>query len=87
MTTLPKTVSNETRSPQIQTVRDEESPSSNAQEKPRPPSLRNRGDGPPNGGLTAWLQVVGGFLIFFNTWQVQEQLKKILILTDLLGAL
>ena len=23
---------------------------------------------PPNGGLTAWLQVVGGFIIFFNTW-------------------
>ncbi|KAK9384415.1 monocarboxylate permease [Lipomyces mesembrius] len=23
---------------------------------------------PPNGGLTAWLQVTGGFMIFFNTW-------------------
>ncbi|CRG82824.1 hypothetical protein PISL3812_00170 [Talaromyces islandicus] len=23
---------------------------------------------PPNGGLTAWLQVAGGFMIFFNTW-------------------
>ncbi|KAK9366803.1 major facilitator superfamily domain-containing protein [Lipomyces kononenkoae] len=23
---------------------------------------------PPNGGLTAWLQVAGGFVIFFNTW-------------------
>ncbi|KAJ9639270.1 hypothetical protein H2204_003881 [Knufia peltigerae] len=24
--------------------------------------------GPPNGGLQAWLQVVGGFMLFFNTW-------------------
>ena len=23
---------------------------------------------PPNGGLTAWLQIVGAFLIFFNSW-------------------
>jgi hypothetical protein len=23
---------------------------------------------PPDGGLTAWLQVLSGFLIFFNTW-------------------
>ena len=22
----------------------------------------------PDGGLTAWLQVVGGFMLFFNTW-------------------
>ncbi|KAK4248262.1 riboflavin transporter MCH5 [Corynascus novoguineensis] len=25
-------------------------------------------DAPPNGGLVAWLQVVGGFLIYFSTW-------------------
>ncbi|KIW13186.1 hypothetical protein PV08_08373 [Exophiala spinifera] len=24
--------------------------------------------GPPDGGLQAWLQVVGGFMLFFNTW-------------------
>ena len=23
---------------------------------------------PPNGGLKAWLQVLGGFMLFFNTW-------------------
>lgn len=23
---------------------------------------------PPNGGLTAWLQVLGGTFCFFNTW-------------------
>lgn len=25
---------------------------------------------PPNGGLRAWLQVVGSFFLFFNTWYV-----------------
>jgi len=25
-------------------------------------------DGPPNGGLRAWLQVVGAFVLLFNTW-------------------
>lgn len=24
----------------------------------------------PNGGLTAWLQVLGGFFLFFNSWYV-----------------
>lgn len=24
--------------------------------------------GPPNGGLKAWLQVLGSFFIYFNTW-------------------
>ena len=23
---------------------------------------------PPNGGLAAWTQVVGGWMLFFNTW-------------------
>lgn len=23
---------------------------------------------PPNGGLTAWLQVAGAFFLFFNSW-------------------
>lgn len=26
---------------------------------------------PPNGGLTAWLQVLGGFFVYFNTWLVK----------------
>ena len=25
---------------------------------------------PPNGGLTAWLHVLGGFCLFFNTWGI-----------------
>jgi hypothetical protein len=24
--------------------------------------------GPPNSGLKAWLQVLGSFLLFFNSW-------------------
>ena len=24
--------------------------------------------GPPNGGVRAWLQVLGSFLVFFNIW-------------------
>ena len=25
-------------------------------------------DAPPNGGFAAWLQVVGSFFLFFNSW-------------------
>lgn len=28
----------------------------------------------PNGGLTAWLQVLGAFFLFFNTWYVSVSL-------------
>ncbi|KAK4237898.1 riboflavin transporter MCH5 [Achaetomium macrosporum] len=35
-------------------------------EPPAPPSTSP--GPPPNGGLVAWLQVVGGFVLFFNTW-------------------
>jgi hypothetical protein len=27
---------------------------------------------PPNGGLTAWLQVAGAFFLFFNCWLVTK---------------
>lgn len=27
----------------------------------------------PDGGLTAWLQVLGAFFLFFNSWYVQEE--------------
>jgi MFS family permease len=39
--------------------------------EPSGPSEKGAGaspDQPPNGGLIAWLQVVAGFFIFFNTW-------------------
>lgn len=28
--------------------------------------------GPPNGGLKAWLQILGAFFLYFNTWGKQE---------------
>ncbi|KAL8948323.1 MAG: hypothetical protein Q9222_005484 [Ikaeria aurantiellina] len=31
---------------------------------------------PPNGGLKAWLQILGSFLIFFNTWWLHLPLFK-----------
>lgn len=37
-------------------------------QSPRPPPKVP--DAPPNGGLVAWLQVLGGFFIFFNSWFV-----------------
>lgn len=32
-------------------------------------------DPPPNGGLTAWLQVLGSFFLFFNCWSVVVNLR------------
>lgn len=32
-----------------------------------PPQLKSA-DGIPNGGLRAWLQVLGSFMVFLNTW-------------------
>ena len=36
-------------------------------EAPAIPTANNAGP-PPNGGLKAWLQVLGAFMLFFNTW-------------------
>jgi hypothetical protein len=30
----------------------------------------------PNGGLNAWLQVLGSFMLFFNTWYVCNQMNE-----------
>lgn len=38
-----------------------------AEAKPTPPAGPPGGP-PPNGGLQAWLQVVGSWSLFFNTW-------------------
>ena len=35
-----------------------------------PPMMGPPGGPPPNGGLLAWLQVIGGFMLFFNTWGI-----------------
>jgi len=29
-------------------------------------------EGPPDGGLRAWSQVAGAFILFFNTWYVRS---------------
>ena len=41
------------------------------QPDPKPPTTPSLGP-PPNGGLTAWLQVFGSFLIAMNNWFVDE---------------
>lgn len=33
-----------------------------------PKALANETETIPNGGLKAWLQVLGTFFVFFNTW-------------------
>ncbi|OQN99164.1 hypothetical protein B0A48_15013 [Cryoendolithus antarcticus] len=43
----------------------EPSPLANAGPPPGPP-----GGPPPDGGLTAWLQVLGGYCLFMNTWGI-----------------
>jgi MFS family permease len=42
----------------------------NAPATPQPEGVKPAGSPPPppNGGFTAWLQVAGAFMIFFNTW-------------------
>ena len=44
-------------------------PAQNDETKPAPPPSQ-RADPPPNGGNMAWLQVVGGFMLFFNTFGI-----------------
>lgn len=36
--------------------------------RPAPAQLRPGPGPPPDGGLTAWLQVLAGYFLFFNTW-------------------
>ncbi|OLN95252.1 Riboflavin transporter MCH5-like protein 15 [Colletotrichum chlorophyti] len=48
--------------PVLQTASDEEN---GVDELPAP---YRKPQGPPNGGLKAWLQVLGSFFIYFNTW-------------------
>ncbi|TEA21358.1 Aspyridones efflux protein apdF [Colletotrichum sidae] len=44
----------------------EDSSSPSRPHTPSPPPVKPAG--PPDGGLTAWLQVLGSFFIYFNTW-------------------
>jgi hypothetical protein len=34
---------------------------------PQPPLSQEKSDGPPNGGLIAWLQVLGSCVLFLNS--------------------
>ncbi|KAJ0331254.1 hypothetical protein COL5a_002791 [Colletotrichum fioriniae] len=47
---------------------DEESGSDGIDEFKSPPPSPTKPTGPPNGGLKAWMQVLGSFFIYFNTW-------------------
>ena len=48
--------------------KDVEYPSPPDEQKPAPPPSND--SGPPNGGKKAWLQVLGAWMLFFNTWGV-----------------
>lgn len=60
------------REPESATSKDEEKETPPAEAAPepnaKPPQPGPPGGPPPNGGLTAWLQVVGSWMLFFNTW-------------------
>ena len=47
-----------------------------AEAKESRPAQPIQGAGPPpNGGIVAWLQVLGAFFIYFNTWSVKFSIK------------
>ena len=49
------------------------SPSTPDEEKQKPP-VASPGP-PPNGGTAAWLQVLGGWMLFFNTWGILKSVS------------
>lgn len=55
-------------------------------EEPHCPPLKSS-DEVPNGSLKAWLQVVGSFMAFLNTWYFLPLLSLVLYLLTHLGAL
>lgn len=48
---------------------DAEAAAESAEEKP-PPVASNDPGPPPNGGAKAWMQVLGSWMLFFNTWGI-----------------
>ena len=40
------------------------------EEKATPPAQKDAPEPPPNGGTKAWLQVLGAWMLFFNTWGI-----------------
>jgi len=57
-------VPNEQAAPSNEAVVNEKDVEASAPRAPPPSFLGNV----PNGGLQAWLQVIAGFSLFFNTW-------------------
>lgn len=54
-----------------QAVQDQSSDNNDVEKSPSPPPSKPAGPPPPpNGGLVAWLHVVGGFCLFFNSWGI-----------------
>lgn len=53
---------------------DSEAPSAPDEEKQKPPV--GGPSPPPNGGLQAWLQVLGGWMLFFNTWGILKYVSS-----------
>ena len=47
-----------------------------------PPGLPPGVSPPPNGGLVAWLQVLGSWMLFFNTWGILSEYRPILTSAD-----
>lgn len=57
--------------PVDQTINPSENDKSDIEQIPEQPQKPAAGPPPPpNGGLVAWLHVVGGFMLFFNTWGI-----------------
>ena len=57
-------------------------PNSRDEQETTPKSQPNPSDEIPNGGLKAWLQVLGSFMVFLNTWY-----PSLLHFVQLIGAL
>lgn len=49
---------------------DAQMPAPQDEEKATPPPKDDAPGPAPDGGLVAWLQVLGGFMLFFNTWGI-----------------
>lgn len=45
------------------------------------PPKHQLGGPPPNGGTQAWLQVLGSWMLFFNTWASRSPGPRLLICT------
>lgn len=68
MSTEPKSSSEEFDSKNIEAGEEQQSPATAAATAPAPAPAPSQQSQIPNGGLQAWLQVLGAHLLFFNSW-------------------